>query len=169
MAPSSPPPPPPCWASRCSWRSPWSLQQFSESPSIFSRNICMRFNLGYCFWNSDNKQRNYTWCHNLLVNSWWWFFIYKHNLNFRWSFHSLNLRIKQSLPLIPGALPLKSGGAPETRGTRFPHIVRLKYIRKHFVVPIVTTSHNTRDGQSSHSGPWGAEQGTILVQTAGWG
>ena len=72
MAPSSPPPPPPCWASRCSWRSPWSLQQFSESPSIFSSNICMRFNLGYCFWNSDNKQRNYTWCHNLLVNSWWW-------------------------------------------------------------------------------------------------
>ena len=71
MAPSSPPPPPPCWASRCSWRSPWSLQQFSESPSIFSSNICMRFNLGYCFWNSDNKQRNYTWCHNLRVNSWW--------------------------------------------------------------------------------------------------
>ena len=35
----------------------------------------------------------------------------------------MNLRIKQSLPLIPGALPLKSGGAPETRGTRFPHIV----------------------------------------------
>ena len=34
----------------------------------------------------------------------------------------MNLRIKQSLPLIPGALPLKSGGAPETRGTRFPHI-----------------------------------------------
>ena len=28
-------------------------------------------------------------------------------------------------------------------------VVRLKYIRKHFVVPIVTTSHNTRDGQSS--------------------
>ena len=71
MAPSSPPPPPPCWASRCSWRSPWSLQQFLESPSIFSSNVCMRFNLGYCFWNSDNKQRNYTWCHNLLVNSWW--------------------------------------------------------------------------------------------------
>ena len=71
MAPSSPPPPPPCWASRCSWRSPWSLQQFLESPSIFSSNVCMRFNLGYCFWNSDNKQRNYTWCHTLLVNSWW--------------------------------------------------------------------------------------------------
>ena len=34
----------------------------------------------------------------------------------------MNLRIKQSLPLIPGALPLKSGGAPEMRGTRFPHI-----------------------------------------------
>ena len=34
----------------------------------------------------------------------------------------MNLRIKQSLPLIPGALPLKSGGAPEIRGTRFPHI-----------------------------------------------
>ena len=72
MAPSSPPPPPPCWASCCSRQSPWSLQQFSESPSIFSSNRCMRFNLGYCFWNSDNKQRNYTWCHNLLVNSWWW-------------------------------------------------------------------------------------------------
>ena len=34
----------------------------------------------------------------------------------------MNLRIKQNLPLIPGALPLKSGGAPETRGTRFPYI-----------------------------------------------
>merc|ERR1711884_354445 len=52
------------------------------------------------------------------------FFLYKQNLNFGGSFHSLNLRIKQSLPLIPGALPLKSGGAPETRGTRFPHIVK---------------------------------------------
>ena len=72
MAPSSPPPPPPCWASRCSWRSPWSLQQFSESSSIFSSNICMRFNLRYCFWLSDNKQRNYTQCYTPLVNSWWW-------------------------------------------------------------------------------------------------
>ena len=35
----------------------------------------------------------------------------------------MNLRIKQSLPLILGALPLKSGAAPEMRGTRFPHIV----------------------------------------------
>ena len=72
MAPSPPPPPPPCWVSRCSWRSPWSLQQFSESPSIFSSNICMRFNLRYCFWLSDNKQRNYTQCYTPLVNSWWW-------------------------------------------------------------------------------------------------
>ena len=31
-------------------------------------------------------------------------------------------------------------------------VVRLKYIGKHFVVPIVTTSHDTHDGQSSHSG-----------------
>ena len=71
LAPSSTPPPPPCWASRCTWRSPWSFQQFSESSSIFSSNICMRFNLRYCFWISDNKQRNYTWCHGPLANSWW--------------------------------------------------------------------------------------------------
>ena len=43
-------------------------------------------------------------------------------MNFGLSFHSLNLRIKENLPLIPGALPLKSGGAPETIGTNFPYI-----------------------------------------------
>ena len=59
LAPSSPPPPPPCWASRCSWRSPWSQWQISDSSSIFPSNICMSFNLRYCFWVSDNKQRNY--------------------------------------------------------------------------------------------------------------
>ena len=72
MAPSSLPPPPPCWASRCSWRSPWSLQQFSESSSIFSSNICMSFNLRFCFGVSDDKQRNYTQCQGPLANSWWW-------------------------------------------------------------------------------------------------
>ena len=59
LAPSSPPPPPPCWASRCSWRSPWSLRQFLKPPSIFPSNICMSFNLRYYFSVSDNKQRNY--------------------------------------------------------------------------------------------------------------
>ena len=59
LAPSSPPPPPPCWASRCSWRSPWSLRQFLKPPSIFPSNICMSFNLRYYFLVSDNKQRNY--------------------------------------------------------------------------------------------------------------
>ena len=72
LAPSSPPPPPPCWASRCSWRSPLSLRQFSKPPSIFPSNICMSFNLRYCFWVSDNKQRNYTQCQDPLVYSWWW-------------------------------------------------------------------------------------------------
>ena len=44
----------------------------SESPSIFPSNICMSFNLRYCFWVSDNKQRNYTQCQGPLANSWWW-------------------------------------------------------------------------------------------------
>ena len=74
LAPSSPPPPPPCWASRCSWRSPWSQWQISDSSSIFPSNICMSFNLRHCFWISDNKQRNYTQCQPPLVNSWWWIF-----------------------------------------------------------------------------------------------
>ena len=72
LAPSSPPPPPPCWASRCSWQSPWSRWQISDSSSIFPSNICMSFNLRYCFWVSDNKQRNYTQCQGPLANSWWW-------------------------------------------------------------------------------------------------
>ena len=83
MSPSSPPPPSPCWASRCTWRSPWSLQQFSESSSIFSSNICMSFNLRYCFWVSDNKQRNYTQCQGPLANSWWWNYSLSYFLRFQ--------------------------------------------------------------------------------------
>ena len=46
-------------------------------------------------------------------------------------------------------------------------VIRRKYIRKKLRSGHCHEISRPRDGQSSHSGPQGAEQGTILVQTAG--
>ena len=81
----------------------------------------------------------------------------------------MNLRIKQSLPLIPGALPLKSGGAPDFRGTRFPHIDSdwvdaIWFKNKKFLlffiqrIKLIYTTSLSPSAENESSGPFSVER-----------
>ena len=54
------------------------------------------------------------------------------------------------MPLIPGGLPLKSGGAPETRGTRFPHIDQVNLVIK--LLAVIAGGHRQQSSPAVIAG-----------------